>query len=158
MTESPVPEVQTDRVFFDVNRHVGPLHDCNETTATEGVAQVTCTFEGTVWASDPRLSGPVRGSLHEFGWEGDGPAISTELHVIENEGGTWRGTRQVVEARETIEWQGKPVLVLSGEGGYAGLTAAIFLRGEGAGVGVILPVPIPEPAEPEDPQPTPAAE
>jgi hypothetical protein len=123
--------------------------DCSDTTAPDGVIEVKCTDgpDYYIEASDPRLSGPVWSTMHENRWEGHDIAVLTEMYVIENEGGTWRGTRHFVEAEALLE--GTPTFydVLAGEAGYEGLMA-FFAYGEDT-TGVILPRPVPEPLEPD---------
>ena len=74
--------------------------------------------------SDSRLSGSQRAVWNQFDYGVDGSTVSGRL-LIENDGGSWRGTYQGV-----IFPHGPGVArhqaVLIGEGGYEGLSAVLY--------------------------------
>jgi hypothetical protein len=85
------------------------------------------TWQGTITASDPRLSG-----THNYTWEEDrytlpggnaGPVAWAEGHYFENDEGSWQGSS--VGFSDPDETSVGGVAVLVGAGGYEGLTAVI---------------------------------
>jgi hypothetical protein len=95
------------------------------------------TWQGTITASDPRLSG-----THNYTWEADtytlpggsaGPMAWAEGHYIENDEGAWQGSSVgFSDAWQPSSFGNNPdetsvggVAVLVGAGGYEGLTAVI---------------------------------
>ena len=92
---------------------------------------------GQIEASDPRISGDWEQVLavRVFDPEGDGAVLQTATIRVENDGGSWSGTYS--------GWAGGPSSqgwnVLTGEGGYEGLTAVFSQTAEGALEGLIVP-------------------
>ena len=92
---------------------------------------------GQIEASDSRISGDWEQVLavRVFDPEGDGAVLQTATVRVENDGGSWSGTYS--------GWAGGPSSqgwnVLTGEGGYDGLTAVFSQSGEGALEGLIVP-------------------
>jgi hypothetical protein len=90
-------------------------------TVQERGTGVTLAFE----SSDPRLSGDVT-YLANLDYFKDGTSVHTETYEIVNDGGGWFGTSLGMEVPGQV--YGDYVL-LRGEGGYAGLSALLFVDG-----------------------------
>jgi hypothetical protein len=112
------------------------------------------TWRGTITATDPRFSG-----THYYSWDANGytpgsanpqaPTVEgqaswAEGHRIENDQGAWQGWAVGVSLPDGTEVAGPAVL--TGEGGYAGLTA-VLLGTDGACFfdfrGIVMEVPDP---------------
>jgi hypothetical protein len=86
------------------------------------------TWSGAQTATDPRFSG-----THYYAWDGDtytlasgedGPMAYSEGLRIENADGAWQGEARGVALPDGTDATGP--LVLTGEGGYEGLTAVLL--------------------------------
>jgi hypothetical protein len=86
------------------------------------------TWSGTHTATDPRFSG-----THYYSWDGDtytlasgddGPLAYAEGLRIENADGAWQGEASGATLPDGGSWTGP--LVMTGEGGYEGLTAVLL--------------------------------
>ena len=86
------------------------------------------TWAGAISATDERFSG-----RHHLSWDGDqytlasgdpGPTVAAEGIRIENDQGAWQGGSTYVELPDGTVAGG--MMVLTGEGAYAGLEAVMF--------------------------------
>ena len=106
------------------------------------------TWRGEITATDPRFSG-----THYYSWDGSeytlasGDALQAawaEGHRIENAEGAWHGSAVGLSLPDGMKWPGPAVL--TGEGAYKGLTAAL-LAVEGSCFlnfrGIVTEVPVP---------------
>jgi hypothetical protein len=99
-------------------------------------------FECTAENSDPRLAGEGTASTN---WDDypDGTEIMWGTRVITNDGGSWRSVWNVKTRTDATTMAFPAVFV--GEGGYAGLVAAldvvVSVPGPGSFSGVITPAP-----------------
>jgi hypothetical protein len=86
------------------------------------------TWRGEITATDPRFSG-----THYYSWDGSeytlasGDALQStwaEGHRIENAEGAWHGSAVGLSLPDGTKWPGPAVL--TGEGAYEGITAALL--------------------------------
>ena len=95
-------------------------------SSTQRSGDAFSTIEGVVmswtWdASDPRLSGTATYTFNSHGYSGPLNALLDAIVVtVVNDGGSWAGTGQGIGS---MEYGAMQMLMLTGEGGYEGLTA-----------------------------------
>ena len=106
------------------------------------------TWSGTHTATDPRFSG-----THYYAWDADtytlasgdeGPVVSLDGLRIENAEGAWHGEATAVTLPDGTNASG-PV-VLTGEGAYEGLTAALIYEEDPCFInfrGIVIELPDP---------------
>jgi len=122
-----------------------------------GLPVSVSTFEAT----DPRASGTwtqFKGSWHVTLDRGTRYQVFGYSDRLVNGGGSWVGTTRAVVATELPDGGGRDgrFIVMTGEGGYEGLTMFIFSISTGAepaSLGFIIPIlevqPLPEPPSAE---------
>jgi hypothetical protein len=127
----------------------GTVGTVDDRTETRGNGWTFSSVE----VSDPRLEGTVTHTLNIDDHDGQAYRVLSATWRIENEGGAWEGSEHSVILPDGSRTTA--TAVLSGEGGYAGLTALVevtFVGFDKEWRGVILEgglPPLPEPASPE---------
>jgi hypothetical protein len=127
----------------------GTVGTVDDRTETRGNGWTFSSVE----VSDPRLEGTVTHTLNIDDHDGQVYRVLSATWRIENEGGAWEGSEHSVILPDGSRTTA--TAVLSGEGGYAGLTALVevtFVGFDKEWRGVILEgglPPLPEPASPE---------
>jgi hypothetical protein len=122
----------------------GISEDCGLGSTTEVVSGVSQTrgFVCSLWmeVSEPRFTGTITrvGSVDEYRG-GDLPTevslwVSTMVHRVENDGGTWEGTATTSVTIDDVRDGGEVVnmprtVAFSGTGDYEGLTAVVSMKG-----------------------------
>lgn len=110
-------------------------------------------------ATDPRASGLMTTSENWTQVEADGTRVDTSSVTVRltNDGGSWSGPGEFIEASSDQVMEMAGITTLTGEGDYEGLTLYLSLTGDflshtywGMIVPTELVAPVPAPVEPDE--------